>query len=994
MFLTILLGFSTSIIFFILARKRLPLSVLYLAFLLPLDNKIYFSWGFEQGSPARWALFGIFSYLIFKLIRRKKPIFRVKDVGEIAKIVLKGVTADIFLCLLVLVWLIRLVSFSVSLNLVSSISYQSFFTEIILIYLLIKRCVYEEGEIFILKFLRNYVLAGFFVSLYSPYQYYMYKFRDKILPGVWPLENRPVRIGSFFWDINHYGAYLATVIPFIPYFFVKSESKKLKVFYAFAFLVCLASFGMTLSRSAIIGLSAAFLIYLILLGAKGYFKESLLVLFTILALSAGSIYIADKVGLKLSYQLQKRFLSINFSYRVWDDSINAHSALGYGSWQIMEKNPLIGGGYGSFNEQFRKTEISKTYFDLDPVKDAVIPPHSLWFEPLSATGFLGAVPFYLFFILICHALFSRYKRSEKLSDILLTTGFISGLLATALSGFFYSYNLEFFYVFVFFALLYGAYQVKKYPLNLKDILFLVFVVTLAGSFVFYKLDAITLIDWDESIYAKIAKNILSGIGDLLHFVWQVSKGSWFEKPPLFIWLTSFAFQLFGVNEFSARIISALSGVGSVTALYFFGKSLFKSYLPALLSSIVLATSVHYIFQSRNGTTDVLTSFLILCAMFAFWRARERKKGWWLVGVFLGLAAMTKSVVVVIPAISLVLFVLYDLFIIKSKEYRIKSILNVFLWTLIVALPWHIVEYLRFGKDFIDSYLFYHILERSRGIEGHAQSFWWYLVVIKVWFRHWFVVAIPAFICAFICIFKSFPVFTRMRKLNIKICEDSAPLAFLLIWVLSTFLVFSASVSKIQWYIVPIYPPLALIVGWFMSLLFCRLKNRVFLFSGVLVLTMVSSYLVYYWKDMWMLEDYNRGLKNIGQMIAENRDRYEFLPRNVPVYIFNTSPGPSLFYTLRYAKVVGKSDVSEMMKSPDGKAFMAITTKGNYESLKKEFNNPRVIIYAESKGYVLFGKDWKDVREQFNQQPYGVPAEIYDPYYFCEWLEFGGNTLCN
>ena len=144
----------------------------------------------------------------------------------------------------------------------------------------------------------------------------------------------------------------------------------------------------------------------------------------------------------------------------------------------------------------------------------------------------------------------------------------------------------------------------------------------------------------------------------------------------------------------------------------------------------------------------------------------------------------------------------------------------------------------------------------------------------------------------------------------------------------------------------------------------------------------------------MLEDYNRGLKDIGQMIAENRDRYEFLPRNVPVYIYNTSPGPALFYTLRYAKVVGKSNISEMMKSPDGKAFMAITTKGSFDSLKKEYNNPRVIIYAESKGFVLFGKDWKDLREQFNQQDYGTPSEIYDPYYFCEWEVFGGNTLCN
>ncbi|MFH1565730.1 MAG: glycosyltransferase family 39 protein [bacterium] len=987
MLLTILLGLFTSIIFFILAKKRVSIAVLYLAFLLPLDNRIYFSWGFSEGSPVRWALLGIFACLFFNYVKNKVNL----NIKKILPFFIGYIKEDIFLFLLLLVWLIRLISFSMSLNLISSLSYQLFFSEIILIYILIRRCVRDEGEVFILKFLRNYVFAGVLMSIYSPYQYYMYKFKDKILPGVWPLIDRPVRIGSLFWDINHYGAYLATVIPFIPYFFAKAKSAKLKIFYVFAFLICLGSFGMTLSRSAIIGLFAAFLLYLVLLSIKGYLKKSVFALILVLSLFVGVVFTADRLGLNLSYQLQKRFLSINFSYRVWDDSINAHSALAYGSWQIMENSPIIGGGYGSFNEQFRTTEISKTYFNLDPVKEAVIPPHSVWFEPLSATGILGAVPFYLIFVLIGYVLFKRYKKAIKLPDILLVLGFITALFAVSLSGFFYSYNLEFFYVFVFLALFYGVYKVKKYPFNLKDILALTFIITLAGAFIFYKLDSTTLIDWDESIYAKISKNILNGIGDPMNLVWQISKGSWFEKPPLFIWLTSLAFQLFGVNEFSARIVSALSGVASVIVLYFFGKKIFKKrYLPAFLSSIVLATTVHYVFQSRNGTMDVLTSFLILCSMFAFWRTRERKKGWFMVGLFLGLTIMVKNVVAIIPIVSLIVFVLCDRFIFKNKDYKIKDFVKLLLGVLLVSLPWHLIEYIRFGKDFIDSYFFYHILERSKGIEGHANDFWWYLVVIKVWFRHWFVVAIPALISALFVI-----VFGKTNKFKRSFGEDREPLLFLLIWIFCTFFILSASVSKIQWYIIPIYPPLALIVGWFVSkILVIKKLPKAFLYSGVLVITIVTSFLVCYWKDMWMLEDYNRGLKNVGQMIAEDRDRYRFLPRNVPVYIYNTSPSSALFYTLRYAKVAGKSEISEMMKSPDGKAFMAITTKGSYESLKKEFDNYRVMIYAESKGFVLFGKDWKDVREQFNQRNYETPEEIYDPYYFCEWIEFGGNTLCD
>jgi len=146
--------------------------------------------------------------------------------------------------------------------------------------------------------------------------------------------------------------------------------------------------------------------------------------------------------------------------------------------------------------------------------------------------------------------------------------------------------------------------------------------------------------------------------------------------------------------------------------------------------------------------------------------------------------------------------------------------------------------------------------------------------------------------------------------------------------------------------------------------------------------------------MWILEDYDRGLKDLGNMIAENRDRYEFIPRDVPVYIYDLPPGPPLFYIQRYAKVVGKTDMVDMFKSPPGKAFMAITTLSSYNSLQEHYKNSRVMIYAESHGYVLFGKDWKDVREQFNQQLYETPMEIYDPYYFCSWGSFEGLPYCN
>ncbi len=43
----------------------------------------------------------------------------------------------------------------------------------------------------------------------------------------------------------------------------------------------------------------------------------------------------------------------------------------------------------------------------------------------------------------------------------------------------------------------------------------------------------------------------------------------FEKPPLFYWLTDVSFSLFGINEFSGRLVSGLSAVGVALLTYLF-----------------------------------------------------------------------------------------------------------------------------------------------------------------------------------------------------------------------------------------------------------------------------------------------------------------------------------------------------------------------------------------------------------------------------------------
>ncbi|MEO1447748.1 MAG: glycosyltransferase family 39 protein, partial [Cyanobacteria bacterium J06635_11] len=87
---------------------------------------------------------------------------------------------------------------------------------------------------------------------------------------------------------------------------------------------------------------------------------------------------------------------------------------------------------------------------------------------------------------------------------------------------------------------------------------------IAFTMLFWRLGAESLNDWDEAIYAQVAKEIVNS-GDWLTLHWGYEV--WFHKPPLFMWVTATFFKLFEVNEFWARVPSALSGFGLVGCTY-------------------------------------------------------------------------------------------------------------------------------------------------------------------------------------------------------------------------------------------------------------------------------------------------------------------------------------------------------------------------------------------------------------------------------------------
>ncbi len=469
-------------------------------------------------------------------------------------------------------------------------------------------------------------------------------------------------------------------------------------------------------------------------------------------------------------------------------------------------------------------------------------------------------------------------------------------------------------------------------MNQKDKLAVLFLVGFSCFFIFRGLGNSALIDWDESIYAAVSKEILEN-GDWLTLRWN--KEIWFEKPPLYFWLTALTYSILGITEFAARFWSAALGVVGIITVYFFGKELFGR-LAGFSSAMILASTVHWVLQSRNGTLDIMVASFIALTLYFFWKAREKPRFWKFAGLFLGLTFMTKSVVAVIPLLVMGIFAAFEIFYDRSfKKYPLKNLLfSCFLVFLLLVLPWHLVMYSLHGKDFINEYFFYHVLARTKGIEGHAKPWFWYFIVLRHWARHWYLLFLGA-----VYLLAGFFVRDGIKK--------HLRFFFLFLWFFVTFVIFSASQSKIEWYLVPVYPAMALLMGGVASLFFGRFGSREKIW-GVGLLVVFCFISLSRLTHLWKIEDYNRDIAETAKAMVEvsgSEDR---------LLIYGIAPGPPIFYSTRKVLTSGLDNI--FGTAAGGERFFALASDSLLEDLVEKGLREEVTVFKKSGGYVLFGRN--------------------------------------
>ena len=186
---------------------------------------------------------------------------------------------------------------------------------------------------------------------------------------------------------------------------------------------------------------------------------------------------------------------------------------------------------------------------------------------------------------------------------------------------------------------------------------LLLITALAAFLRFWQLDRIPPgFHYDEAYEALEAWRVLTQRG--YHPIFFPGN---FGVEPMFIYLTSLAFRLFGETPIVMRGVAALIGTLTVPALYALGRELMRSdkLMPAalpLFAAFALAIMRWHIFFSRVGIEPILVPFLLTLMLWAFWRARRTNSlvAWIAFGVTAGLGPYTYPAGRLLPVIALVL----------------------------------------------------------------------------------------------------------------------------------------------------------------------------------------------------------------------------------------------------------------------------------------------------------------------------------------------------
>lgn len=300
---------------------------------------------------------------------------------------------------------------------------------------------------------------------------------------------------------------------------------------------------------------------------------------------------------------------------------------------------------------------------------------------------------------------------------------------------------------------------------------------------------------DEARYSEIPREMLT-MGDWV--IPHLNGLDYIEKPPLQYWATALMYRVFGVNEFSARLYTALTALATVAlAGLLAGRS--WSAASGWRAAAVLSGMLIFIILGQLVTLDMSLTFYMTASLAGFLLAQqslEKSRQWMLVAwIAAALAVLTKGVVAAaIPAAVLLIYSLVSRDFTPWRRLNLKWGLPLFLS---IAVPWHWLSASRLD-DFLQFFFVHEHLARYLTPSADRQEPWWFFAYVFL------IGTVPWTVPALRVVVTGWRSRASSGQFNVSL--------FLWIWVMFIGVFFSLSDSKLMPYILPAMPALAVLIA--------------------------------------------------------------------------------------------------------------------------------------------------------------------------------------
>lgn len=330
-----------------------------------------------------------------------------------------------------------------------------------------------------------------------------------------------------------------------------------------------------------------------------------------------------------------------------------------------------------------------------------------------------------------------------------------------------------------------------FDLTCLFVLFIVFYTCWLGSYPFFIPD--------EGRYSEVAREMVASHD---YITPRVNGVAFLDKPVLYYWFQALAIRLFGIKEWGLRLFPALFGVLGCLMTYVSGRYLFDRRT-GFIAALILATAPLYFASAHYANLDLEVAVLVSCTLFSFIIATLTNQRWFyfFTYLFAGLAFLTKGLIAIaFPGL------IGGLWMIIMQRFDLLKKMALFrgaLLFLMIVLPWYLLVQ-QANPNFFHYFFVTQQVTRflSAAHFNNATPFWFYLPIVLIGFFPWTLFAVQAIV--------------RNSKQWLSNRHQYGAELFLFLWIAVVFVFFSIPRSKTIGYILPIFPPLALLTGHFIA----------------------------------------------------------------------------------------------------------------------------------------------------------------------------------